>query len=211
MNILFDLDGTLTDPREGIVGCIKHALSTLNAPIPPESELESFIGPPLRDVFAQLLSGDSGRVEAAVAAYRDRFTALGMFENAVYDGIPEVLDSLVARDVQLYVATSKPRVYAEQILVHFGLSRHFVAIYGSELSGALSDKGELIAHVLETAALRPAETVMVGDRLHDIRGARRNQVLPIGVLWGYGSREELSAAGAERLFERPDELQQLVA
>lgn len=206
MNILFDLDGTLTDPREGIVASIKHGLSVLGEPSPSDSELECFIGPPLRDTFTRLLSGDRSRVETAISAYRDRFTSQGMFENAVYAGIPQVLKSLETLGAQLFVATSKPQVFAERILAHFGLTGYFKGVFGSELNGALSDKGELIAHILANAHLRPVDTVMVGDREHDMRGARRNHVRAVGVLWGYGSREELTAAGAERLLERPPDL-----
>lgn len=206
VNILFDLDGTLTDPREGIVTCIKHGLSSLGELSPPDSDLERFIGPPLHDTFSRLLSGDSARIETAMRAYRERFSAVGMFENAVYPGIPQGLESLGALGADLFVATSKPQVFAERILTHFGLARYFKEIFGSELSGVRSDKGELIGHVLVTARLRSNDTVMVGDREHDVRGARRNRVRAVGVLWGYGSREELAAAGAERLLEQPSDL-----
>ena len=154
----------------------------------------------------RLLSGDSARADVGVQAYRERFAALGMFENAVYEGIPEVLESLQASGAQLYVATSKPQVFADRIL-----ARYFRAAFGSHLSGALSDKGELIGHVLESAYLLPGDTTMVGDREHDIRGARLNGVLAIGVLWGYGSREELIAAGAEHLLEQPRDLGRLAS
>ncbi len=209
MNILFDLDGTLTNPREGIIACIKHGLSTLGEPAPPDSELEGFIGPPLRDSFSKLLSGDGARTEMAVQAYRDRFASVGMFENTVYEGIPDALESLRAQGARLYVATSKPHVFAEQILEHFELTRYFQAIFGSELNGTRADKEVLISHVLASARLRPADTIMVGDREHDVRGARRNRVLPIGVLWGYGSRKELMGAGAEQLLEQPRDLGRL--
>jgi phosphoglycolate phosphatase len=209
VNILFDLDGTLTDPREGIVACIKHGLSSLGEPSPPDSDLERFIGPPLQDTFAGLLAGDSARIGAAIRAYRERFAALGMFENAVYSGIPQVLESLGALGATLFVATSKPQVFAEQILAHFGLTRHFKEIFGSELSGVRSDKGELIGHALLTARLRSDDTIMVGDREHDVRGALRNHIRAVGVLWGYGSREELTAAGAELLLEQPSDLSSL--
>lgn len=205
MNILFDLDGTLTDPREGIVACIRHALSTLGQPVPADAELVKLIGPPLQDSFRELL-GSVGDVDAAVAAYRDRFAAVGMFENAVFEGIPQAMESLLARGTRLFVATSKPRVYAERILGHFGLAEYFSAVYGSELDGRLTDKAELIAHALAASGLSAADTVMVGDRRHDMVGAVANGVFPVGVLWGYGSREELTAAGAEWLFERPGEL-----
>lgn len=206
VNILFDLDGTLTNPRDGIVACIKHGLSHLGEPSPSDLELERFIGPPLHETFAKLLSGDGKRIEAAIKAYRERFSAFGLFENVVYTGIPQALETLGALGAELYVATSKPQVFAERILDHFGLSGHFKGIFGSELSGIRSNKGELIGHILINAGLRPVDTVMVGDREHDVHGARRNKVRAVGVLWGYGSREELSAAGAERLFEQPSDL-----
>lgn len=133
-----------------------------------------------------------------------------MFENAVYDGIPDVLAELTSRKVSLFVATSKPHVYARRILEHFGLAEFFRGIYGSELDGTRSSKGELIAHVVSVARLRAAETCMVGDRHHDITGALHSGVLPVGVLWGYGSRSELAEAGAARLIEEPRELGRLV-
>ena len=209
MNILFDLDGTLTDSREGIVACICHALSTLDQPVPSRSDLQQLIGSPLRDVFNKLLPREDDLLESAISAYRERFAAVGMFENAVYAGIPEAIESLASQGARLFVATSKPVVFAEQILDHFGLAKHFSAIYGSELSGERSDKTELIAYVLETSRLRPKDTMMVGDRHYDVNGAMQNDVLPIGALWGYGSREELSAAGAKRLAEKPADVEQL--
>jgi phosphoglycolate phosphatase len=170
-----------------------------------------FIGPPLRDSFRELLAttADDERVDAAIAFYRDRFASQGMFENRVYEGIPRALTGLLSRGAALFVATSKPRVYALRILEHFGLSGCFREIYGSELDGLRSEKSDLIAHVLSEARLRAEDTFMVGDRHHDIAGALRTSVFPVGVLWGYGSREELTEAGARRLIENPGELLQL--
>lgn len=210
MNILLDLDGTLTDPREGIVACIKHGLASVGERSPGELALERCIGPPLQESFAQLLR-DSRNIEPAIRAYRERFSAVGMYENAVYPGIPEVLQSLNDRGADLYVATSKPQVFAVRILDHFGLSKHFKGIFGSELSGIRANKGELIRHVMQTAGLRPLDTLMVGDREHDIHGARDNDVRAIGVLWGYGSRQELLGAGAVRLLEQPADLGRLAS
>lgn len=207
VNLLFDLDGTLTDSRPGIIACLKHALVKMGEPAPADEDLLRFIGPPLRDAFAQLLRADLDAecVTAAIAAYRERFTATGMFENSVYARIPAVLDDLAARGARLYVATSKPRVFAERILDHFGLAARFEAIYGSELDGRLCDKTELIAHALAGSRLRASETVMIGDRHHDIVGALRNDVLAVGVLWGYGSEDELRGAGAKALLAAPDD------
>jgi phosphoglycolate phosphatase len=213
MNLLFDLDGTLTDSRPGIVACIQHALQRSGIPVPSDQELQRCIGPPLIHSFARLLAAqvDAPSVAQAIAAYRERFTAVGMFENAVYEHIPGVLDELASRGARLYVATSKPRIYAERILEHFGLAERFVAIFGSELDGRLGDKAELIAHALNTADLDPAASVMIGDREHDMLGAVRNEVYPVGVLWGYGSEEELRSAGAKRLLVAPTEIPKLLA
>ena len=212
MNILFDLDGTLTDSREGILACIRHALDALGAPLAADVDLDRFLGPPLWGTFRELLPAGSGevKVDAAVAAYRERFTRVGMFENRVYDGIPEALATLAGNGTRLFVATSKPRVFAERILAHFGLADRFERIFGSELDGRLTDKGELIAHVLSTSGLDAAETAMVGDRRHDLEGALQNRVFAVGALWGYGSRDELTASGADLLLERPGELATVV-
>lgn len=211
MNFLFDLDGTLTDSRPGILACIRYALDHAGVESPGEQDLQRYIGPPLSQSFAQLLAVEvtSPRVTEAIARYRERFTATGMFENTVYERIPSTLDEVARRGARLYVATSKPRVYAQRILEHFGLADRFVAIFGSELDGRLCDKSELIEHVLATAALDPAESVMIGDREHDMFGAVRNRVYPAGVLWGYGAQEELSNAGAQRLLSTPEEIPQL--
>lgn len=211
MNVLLDLDGTLTDPREGIVGCIRHALAELGEVAPQDADLVRYIGPPLRDAFRELLGDDQDRIEAAVVAYRARFVDVGIFENKLYAGIPESLQALIQRDVRLFLATSKPRVYAERILDHFGLSPFFAGIHGSELNGSLSNKVELVAHVLAANQLNHASTTMVGDRHHDMLGAIGNGVRPVGVLWGYGSRAELLHAGATELYESPAELAKLVA
>jgi phosphoglycolate phosphatase len=171
-----------------------------------------FIGPPLRDAFAELLrtESDSDSVETAVAIYRERYTTVGLFENAVYEDIPRAVALLSERGARLFVATSKPTVYAERIVEHFEIARYFDRVYGSELDGRLSDKGELIAHALSASSLSSADTIMVGDRRHDVLGALKNHVLPVGVLWGYGSRQELVTAGAEKLMKEPNELSELV-
>ncbi|QQE65039.1 HAD family hydrolase [Leptolyngbya sp. BL0902] len=207
MNLLFDLDGTLTDPHTGIVACLQHALTVIDHPIPDTDALTALIGPPLRQGLSQLLQcpPESPLVDAAIAAYRERFAAVGLFENRLYDGIPTILDTLAARH-RLFVVTSKPRIFAERIVTHFGLASYFQAVYGSELDGTRSDKGDLIAHALSQSRLAAADTVMIGDRQYDIIGALRHQVLPVGVLWGYGSRQELIQAGSHHLLQHPREL-----
>ncbi len=207
MNVLFDLDGTLTDPQEGILACLRHALSTVGQPIPDDDTLRLLIGPPLREGISHLLHcpAEDPLVEAAITAYRERFSTVGLFENRLYDGIVEALSALATQGV-LYVVTSKPRVFAERIVTHFGLGDYLQTVYGSELDGTRSDKGDLIAYALEQSGLAAAETVMVGDLRYDIIGALRHQVWPVGVLWGYGSRQELVQAGSQQLLHHPSDL-----
>jgi phosphoglycolate phosphatase len=207
MNVLLDLDGTLTDPKQGIVGCIQHALRSLGHHVPEEAALLRYIGPPLRAAFIELLPADRHfEADLAVAKYRERFGDIGMFENAVYPAIPEALTQLRQRGARLFLATSKPTVFARKILDHFRLDQHFEAIYGSELDGTRADKRDLIQYVLTQSQLDAAHTIMVGDRHHDAVGALANRVKPIGVLWGYGGREELLGAGVESLLSVPEEL-----
>ncbi|HEY6559302.1 MAG TPA: HAD hydrolase-like protein [Polyangiaceae bacterium] len=206
-SLFFDLDGTLTDPRDGITRCLRYALDGVQVPAPTDAELTRWIGPPLHDSFRDFL-GPSRRhlVARAVSLYRERFGTVGMFENSVYPGVPEGLRLLVESGRRLFVVTSKPTHFARPILQHFDLSRFFVGVYGSELSGERSDKGELISHVLRTEGLESNDALMIGDRAHDVRGARQNQVRAIGALWGYGGREELSDAGANDLYASVSEL-----
>ena len=206
--VLWDLDGTLTDPFQGITRCLQHALRSCGVSDPPSSEsLARYIGPPLTDAFRELLAtDDAAEIDRAVQFYRDRFTDLGIYENAVYPGIPEALADLFAAGATLYVATSKPVGFARRIIDHFRLHTLFRDVHGSELDGTRSDKADLIAHVLNEHELLPENCIMVGDRMHDVVGARACGVTPVGVLWGYGSREELTEAGAAALCEYPHEL-----
>lgn len=204
--LLFDLDGTLTDPREGITRCLRHALEAVGAVVPHEDELVRWIGPPLHHAFRQYL-GDGAVVSRAVEAYRGRFAERGLFENQLYPGVPEALAQLRQSGWTLFLATSKPAVFARKILEHFGLAPHFAGVYGSELSGERSDKAELIAHLLAAEGVGSAAATMIGDRAYDVVGARRNGVRALGVLWGYGSLSELSDAGAEAVFASISELQ----
>jgi phosphoglycolate phosphatase len=203
-NVLFDLDGTLTDPREGITRCIQYALERLNRSVPDQSELEAYIGPPLRATFATILeTSETALVERAVRLYRERFAGVGLFENEVYEGVPAMLVSLKAAPYRLFVATSKAEIFAAQILEHFNLSQFFDGVYGSTLDGRFDDKAELLRHLLSSESLQSSETVMVGDRKHDVIAARQNSLLALGVTYGYGSREELIAARADALCESP--------
>lgn len=205
--LLFDLDGTLTDPKEGITKCIAHALTRMGRTPPPLDELAFAIGPPLRPTFGRLLdTNDRERIESALAAYRERFATIGLFENALYANIRESLELAHAAGHRLFLATSKPHVYATRILDHFGIAPLFHGVYGSELDGRRDDKGELIAHLLEQENLIAAECRMFGDRLHDVIGAAKNGIETVGVTWGYGSHDELATAGASALCHAPIDL-----
>jgi phosphoglycolate phosphatase len=195
--LLLDLDGTLTDPRDGITRSLAHAFDALGAPVPDDATLARCIGPPLREAFAELLPDPSPeRIETAIAHYRERFDRIGWRENRVYDDVLPFLDALRARGVRTLLATSKPTVFAQRIARHFGFEPALDAIYGSELDGRLGVKAELVAHVLAQERLAPARTVMLGDRRHDVEGARANGLRSLGVTYGYGDRAELAAAGA---------------
>ncbi|HEX8709961.1 MAG TPA: HAD family hydrolase [Pyrinomonadaceae bacterium] len=203
-NVLFDLDGTLTDPQEGITRCLEYSLQRLGAACPPRRELHVHIGPPIRSALSLMLgTTDEALVEQALRFYRERFSVEGLLENEVYDGVLEMLAALRAAKMRLYVATSKPKVFTDRILAHFRLTPYFDAVYGSELDGRLDNKVELIGHVLDSERLVAGQTLMVGDRLYDIIGARQNGCRSLGVTYGYGSEEELRAAGADLICHSP--------
>jgi phosphoglycolate phosphatase len=207
ISIFFDLDGTICDPREGIVRGLRYALRELDQKQPPDDQLVRYIGPPLYDSFATLLnSSDTQLVKRAVELYREYFASKGIFENTLYVGIPAALQNLKTEHYQLHIVTSKPTVFARRIIERLGLERFFHNIYGSELNGTRADKRQLVAHVLEQEQIHPSLAVMVGDREHDVRGALANGVRPVGVLWGYGSRAELTQAGAFLLCDTPKSL-----
>jgi phosphoglycolate phosphatase len=207
MNMLFDLDGTLTDSRPGILESMRYALRALGIDPPADDALERLIGPPTHDAFRELLGSDDVRlIERAISKYRERFSSIGMFENSVYAGVHDGLVRLASASIKMWVVTSKPKVYADKIVDHFDLRRLFIDVYGSQLSGELGQKGDLIEHVLRAERLNPDETWMIGDRKHDVIGARANGVHAVGVLWGYGSREELIRAGADSVFASMSEL-----
>lgn len=190
--ILFDLDGTLTDPFEGITKSIQFALEQMKAPVPDADELRWCIGPPLWDSFRVLLkTDDKAELDRAVALYRERYTVTGLYENTLIDGIPEALDALRVAGFKMHVCTSKPHAYAGKIVKHFKLMPFFGKVYGAELDGTRSDKTGLISHILDQEDISADQVVMVGDRKHDLIGASANKVASIGVLWGYGSHEEL--------------------
>jgi phosphoglycolate phosphatase len=207
--VLFDLDGTLTDSMEGIVNSLIYALGKLGLPIPEREAFLPFLGPPLRIGLKHFGVADKD-MERAVAFYREYYAGRGLYENAVYPGIPDTLAALKANGKRLAVATSKAAKYAEIILEHFGLLAYFEFVSGAEMDGTRSHKAEVAAHAVKTCGFDPAATVMVGDRENDIAGARENGLAHIAVLYGYGSREELFAAGASVFAETADDIVKLL-
>lgn len=209
--LFFDLDGTLTDPFEGITRSVAYALGHFGIEVGDRATLSPFIGPPLRESFRERYGMSDAEADVAVARYRTYFNTRGIFENKVYDGIPELLGRLRKAGATLVMATSKPTPFARRIAVHFGFAEHFTLICGSLPDGRRSAKAEVIRYAL--ARLRiddPATALMIGDRRYDIEGAAAAGMDAIGVLWGYGSREELLAAGATRLAADLRELEGLL-
>jgi phosphoglycolate phosphatase len=209
--VLFDLDGTLTDPKLGITRCIQYALSELGYKPPDANELLWCIGLPLKSSFSQLLqTSDDTLLEEAILLYRSRFSTIGLFENSLYPQIPETLKIIRAAGYQTFVATSKPQIYATRIIEYFDLAPLFDGVYGSELNGNRSVKGDLISYIIERESLLDSTVVMIGDRLHDIIGAKKNNIASIGVTYGYGSREELETHKADLIADFPDEIATLL-
>ena len=193
--ILFDLDGTLTDPKVGITKSVQYALAKYDIHEPDLDKLIPFIGPPLVESFQEFYSLTNEQAHAAVGYYREYFTKAGMYENAVYPGIKELLARLAAVDRQLIVATSKPTVFSEQIMAHFGLDRFFSSIVGSNLDGSRIHKAEIIDHILASLpGFDRLNIIMVGDRKHDILGAKHNRIDSVAVSYGFGGLAELEAA-----------------
>jgi phosphoglycolate phosphatase len=203
--IFFDLDGTLTDPKLGITRSVQYALGKLDRAIPPEHELTWCIGPPLRASLKKLLGTDD-LADEALSLYRERFADIGIFENEIYLGIEDTLSVLASSGRRLFVATSKPGVYAERIIDYFKLKVYFERVFGSELDGRRSDKTDLLAYALQTTRVSPSQAIMIGDRSHDMVGARNNGMTAVGVLYGYGTEQELLDAGAHHICATPQRL-----
>ena len=206
--ILFDLDGTLTDPGMGITNSVAHALAHFGITVTDRSELYRFVGPPLVDSFMKYYGFTEEQAREAMRVYREYFADKGWAENTVYEGIEELLASLKASGKTLAVATFKPEVFTQKILIHFGLDKYFTAVCGAPLNAPRDyTKADIIRRVLETLGVTDLETaVMVGDRHHDIDGAKTVGMDSIGVLYGYGDRAEHEAAGADAIASDVAEL-----
>ncbi len=210
-HILFDLDGTLTDSKEGIIKGFVYALSKFGITVSDLKELEVVIGPPIDLSFRQFFGLSEEDTAAAVKVYREYYRETGLYENEVYDGIEELLKKLKKEGKDLLVATSKPEPFARRILEHFDLAKYFTFIGGSGLKGERNSKAEVIRYVLKEAGVTQTDkAVMVGDRKHDMIGAKETNLASIGVLYGYGDEKELLEAGAEQLAKDTDELFNLI-
>lgn len=212
-HIFFDLDGTLTDPAQGITNSFIHALKFYGLPIPSYEELCKLIGPPLPYSFESTFGFDHDKAMEAVAKYREYFSTKGLFENKVYSEIPELLQTLKEQGKHLVVATSKPEEYSIKILEHFNLAQYFDFICGSLMDESRSKKSEVIAYALKRCGLGEcdkAQVLMVGDRFHDIEGAKANGLKSCGVLFGYGSRPELEKSGADYIVKDINELLEVI-
>lgn len=216
--ILFDLDGTLTDPKPGITGCVQYALRKLGMEAPEADALEPFIGPPLLDSFREICGLDEATSLQAIAYYREWFSTVGLFENEAYPGITRMLARLQEAECHLAVASSKPEVFVKKILEHFGMLPYFEVIVGSELDGRRVQKEEVVEEALrqllgengvrQAASGKIRDAVMVGDRKFDVQGAKQFGLASIGVAYGYAAAGELEEAGADRIVETVKELEE---
>ena len=203
--ILFDLDGTLTDPKEGITRCVSYALEHFGIKRDPDS-LTCFIGPPLKEQFMKYAALSERDAVRAVEIYRERFAPIGLFENKIYGGILPMLEKLRSLGAVMAIATSKPKVFAVQIAEKYGIAPYMTEIVGSELNGTLTDKALVIKKAMELFGADKEHTIMVGDREHDCIGAKKNGIGCIGVLYGYSEPGELRRAGASKIVSDTDEL-----
>lgn len=199
---LFDLDGTITDSAPGIMNSIRYALDKMGEPIPEEAVLRKFIGPPLWQSFEEFCGLSKEKAEYAVKCYREYYKDNGIFENSLYPGVEEFIKSVKASGKEVYLATSKPTIFANRILEYFDILKYFDGVVGSNLDGTMTDKAEIIDAVLKMTSEKDlSRIIMFGDRNYDVIGAHKNGIACVGVLFGFGSREELSEAGAEYIVE----------
>ncbi len=208
--ILFDLDGTMTDPGVGITNSVAYALEKMGVTVEDKTPLYKFIGPPLMESFSQFYGFTPEQTEQAILYYREYYTDKGMFENVVYEGMEDLLKTLHATGKKLVVATCKLEEFAMQVLEHFDMAKYFHFIAGSSKDNTRIQKDEVIAYALETCGINKASAVMIGDREHDILGAKKTGLDVIGVLYGYGSKDELANAGATVFAETVGDIQKLV-
>lgn len=209
--ILFDLDGTLTDSAPGIINSVIYALKKYNIEVTDRAQLYKFVGPPLIDSFQKHYGFSKEKAEEALDYYRERYRDKGIFENLVYDGLENLLKALKRSNKTLIVATSKPQIFAERVLDHFNITKYFTYIAGSTLDGTRERKGDVIKYALENCGIMDlSEVIMIGDREHDIIGAKEAGVSSMGVLYGYGDRRELETAGADFIATTIEDIEKLL-
>ncbi len=205
--ILFDLDGTLTDPGEGITNSVAYALNKYGIVNTDRTELYPFIGPPLYASFMKYYGFSEEEALRAVEYYREYYTDKGIFENRLYEGIADCLERLYASGKKLLVATSKPEIFAKKILAHFGIEKYFYLVAGATLDGHLIEKSDIIDYAFKSSGLSKDSALMIGDRSFDILGAKEQGIASAGVLWGYGDAYELENAGADMIFKRVEDIE----
>ncbi|MGU7967107.1 HAD family hydrolase [Streptococcus suis] len=208
--ILFDLDGTLTDSGQGILNSVAYALEKMGIEEPDTANLNRFIGPPLYESFSKFYQLSPEDTQAAVDAFRVYFKEKGMFENQLYPGIIPLLEELRTAGKTLVIATSKPEIFAKQILEHFGIAHYFDVIAGASLDSSRISKADVIGYAINQLEVFPNYAVMIGDREHDIEGARKHQLPAIGVLYGYGNKQEFEKAGATMIVETVQDLKRIL-
>jgi phosphoglycolate phosphatase len=210
--ILFDLDGTLTDSGPGIINCLEYALEDQGIPVPEREEMRKLLGPPLVVTFCDVFGMNEEQASQAIDKYRERYHDVGLFENSVYEGVPELLAELQDAGLRMATATSKPEYSATRILQHFELDQYFDFIGAAALDGSRDSKNLVIAHTLQNTNTHPTShnIIMIGDRHHDVQGAKEHGIDTIGVLWGYGDADELQSAGVIDIAKNPVELRDLL-
>ncbi|HEM5272914.1 TPA: HAD family hydrolase [Streptococcus suis] len=208
--ILFDLDGTLTDSGQGILNSVAYALEKMGIEEPDIANLNRFIGPPLYESFSRFYQLSPEDTQSAVDAFRVYFKEKGMFENQLYPGIIPLLEELRTAGKTLVIATSKPEIFAKQILEHFGIAHYFDVIAGASLDSSRISKADVIGYAINQLEAFPNNAVMIGDREHDIEGARMHQLPAIGVLYGYGNKQEFEKAGATMIVETVQDLKRVL-
>ncbi|WP_354001792.1 HAD family hydrolase [Clostridium neonatale] len=216
--ILFDLDGTITDSGEGITKAVQYALKHFGINVEDINELKKFVGPPLRDSYMKFYNFDEEKATEGIKVFREYYEEKGMFENSLYDGIVDVLKALKKSGKELIVATSKPEVHAKKILEHFNVDKYFTIIAGADFEETRVKKGDVIKYALDNLrntlndneVLNLSQVIMIGDREHDIIGAKENDIKAIGVLYGYGDVVELTQARALKIVSSPEELREIL-
>ena len=209
--IFFDLDGTLTDSADGITNCVAYALEKFGIQESDKDALKRFVGPPLVPAFMEFYGFNEENAKKAVEHYRERFASIGIFENSVYDGVRELLESLKEKGYTLVIATSKPETYAKRIAEHFDIAKYFTYIAGATFDGKIGTKTEVIEYAIKALNIsNRRDAVMIGDRYHDVEGAHNTGLDCIGVLYGYGNRDELAKHGAKLIAQTPLDIEKLL-